>query len=149
MAKLKVTFSVFLITCVSAIYSGQLLADVDSFFDIWYDVSFDELANSPVITPSAFIRDAKNGSRPVPTKMISMSLTSRKSGEDSTTHIATLSYKVSNIGSSGDDGTKRSKRDTTKGYAELEVVCARNKCIIENANPISKADFRGHVTVLK
>lgn len=130
-----------------AFLPATALAGVDSFFDIHYEVTFDKVAGSPVVRPQAFIRDTHNGSRSVETEMLSMSLTSRSSGEGHSSHVAILSY-VANIGSSGEDGVRR-KRNHVEGFARLEITCNRGMCLVTDAEPISRGKHRGHVTVLK
>ena len=119
-------------------------ANVDSFFDIFYEVSFDEPSGSPVVTTRGVIREPGFQNRAVQTEILSMSLTSYSSGRTSR-HVVTLEFAASNIGSSGQDGVR--------GYAELEVVCRGNRngtrCDVRSAKPISEADHRGHVTILK
>jgi hypothetical protein len=140
---------VAIVVCSLALVPGVSTAGVDSFFDIFYEVSYDRVSGSPIVQPQGIIRDTQNGSRKVDTEMLSMSLTSRASGDGSTTHVVTLSYVVRNIGSSGEDGVRSSKKGDTKGYAEVEIVCSGDKCRVTSAKPISRAHHRGHVTVLK
>ena len=119
---------------------------VDSFFDIFYEVSFDENSQGPAIKATARMGDRTSGLSGVETEILAMNLSSHPSGRNSTMHNIVLRYSISNIGSSGEDGV-------SYGHAELDVTCKAKKqtCSISMARSMSLDEYehRGHVTVLK
>ena len=117
----------------------------DSFFDVWTEISFDRVSDRPIVSGKASISSpGEEGSSTVDIHIESMNLMSHGPSGGPSKHIATIMYSVSNIGSSGEDGV---------GFMEVVMTCTGTKevdsCGVDSSTPISRADFRGHVTVLK
>lgn len=129
------------------ISNNSLAFNVDSFFDIHYEVSFDPKTQGPEITARVTeIDSADGGQRTVQTEMLSMSLSSHSPKSGVNEHNITLRYSISNIGSSGQDGVRY-------GHVEIDVTCKpkKSKCVINGTRSMSLEEYehRGHVTVLK
>ena len=108
-------FTTILLLSMVALLPRVAHANVDSFFDIFYEVSFDPASGGPIVVARGVIREPEFQSRTVQTEILSMSLTSHAPGRNTIQHVVTLEFVASNIGSSGQDGVR--------GYAELDVVC--------------------------
>lgn len=108
-------FTMMLLLSIAIFLPRVAHANVDSFFDVFYEVSFDPASGGPIVVARGVIREPEFQSRTVQTEILSMSLTSHAPSRNTTRHVVTLEFVASNIGSSGQDGVR--------GYAELDVVC--------------------------
>lgn len=122
---------------------------VDSFFDIFVDVQFDEASQSPILVPLGRVVTPELGSRKVVTEILSMSLSSHRGATDnSTQYHATVAFRSWIPGNNG----RTSKADS---FFDIIYVCVNEpegrevRCHVKSSTPKTKGKHRGHVTVLK
>ena len=69
-------FTTILLLSMVALLPRVAHANVDSFFDIFYEVSFDPASGGPIVVARGVIREPEFQSRTVQTEILSMSLSS-------------------------------------------------------------------------
>ena len=122
MRKLTTLVAVMLLVGTSILMPTTALAGVDSFFDVFFDVTLDPQTRQPIISAHGTLTDASTvppQTSKVSIEIVALSLVSSRGPNGSTRHQATLSY---NIGSSGQDGVRGKKDKPNTAYAELEFT---------------------------
>lgn len=120
------------------VFSSPAFA-VDSFFDVFFDIEYSDVSRSPLVRAQGFVIDERGDTRTVETEILSMSLTSGRASKEESVHTATVKYRAFLP-----DGKP------VRGFVELSIRCGQTAgCFTESVRPLSRNEFRGHVTVLK
>ncbi len=120
----------------------------DSFFDVFFDISFDKASQTPELKATGRMITFGSGVKEVDTEIVSMSLSSHRGEEE-----GSMSYSSSVAVRSwvpNDDG--KSKR--VDSFFDVFYKCSsmadnRMKCVVSQTKAKTKGKHRGHVTVLK
>lgn len=136
---------------VAALCSAILFvntARADSFFDVFFDITYDQASETPQLMPKARVVTFGTGTKEVETEMLSMSLSSHRGAEEGTmrysSSVAVRSWVPNDKG-------KVSRVDS---FFDVFYACSTMKerqttCVITETNVKTKGKHRGHVTVLK
>lgn len=120
----------------------------DSFFDVFFDITYDQASETPQLMPKARVVTFGTGTRDVKTEMLSMSLSSHRGMEQgSMRYAATVAVRswVPN---------DKGNINRVDSFFDVFYTCSTMKerqmtCVITDTQVKTKGKHRGHVTVLK
>lgn len=119
----------------------------DSFFDVFFDVEYDDASSSPVLMAKSRVITPGTETRSVETEMISMSLSSHNNGSGGSGHAATVHVRSWVPNSKGNISRIDSFFDV---FYECSISDEKaTTCGVTGTKAKLKYKHRGHVTVLK
>lgn len=134
------------VCCLYIFFNSAAVAD--SFFDVFFDITYDQASQTPQLHTSGRVINFGTGSRAVETEILSMDLSSYQGPKASikryTSSVAVRSWLPNQGG----------KTQRVDSFFDIFYKCSTAgktaaKCVITDVQPITKSKYRGHVTVLK
>ncbi len=134
------------ICCLFIFFNSAAVAD--SFFDVFFDITYDQASQAPQLHTSGRVINFGTGSRAIETEILSMDLSSYQGPKANIKRYAS-SVAVRSWVPNQDGKTQRLDSFFDIFYRCSIVGKATAKCVITDVQPITKGKHRGHVTVLK
>ncbi|ABV37249.1 hypothetical protein Ssed_2642 [Shewanella sediminis HAW-EB3] len=129
-----------LYTFILSLFTGAVNAATDSFFDVFFDIEVAESTSPADLRGVATIMKGEREPTTVPIEILSMDLTSSSlpplsDGSAGKRYNGIVKYRLSNIGSSGQDGVR---------FVEVDIVCDP-ACMVINTRAKGKKKHKRHM----